>query len=360
MSKGSFQNYQHYLPATYIRSFRPKDSLGKNAIYGFVKVDAKKDQIKKVITLNATKICGQHRRHTVYIDGKPDNIIEDSFKSLEDAYPDFLMASRTYYTLKEHFRLLSGKHLFIKKMKNFKYMKVVKVSRLNSYSYIHEVESSDMKNLVLFMSRFLCYRLEGMDDYFSSKPMPKLKKIGNLVKDIIKTNQQYIPSGVFSLKNEWRTILNIIKDGGSFLVSASEAQKREFFNTIKKMNRYIAMPFLSLNDDGGVRIYLFSPSFKKPIVSGDFPFIFFNNNKTFSDGCVFTLSPSLALIFTKNKITIDNKSRESLSDIISERNVINSKKYIFSNDEERLKFFTKNIEQTFSKSYKQSTNKQKK
>lgn len=45
MSKGSFQNYQHYLPATYIRRFKitsedPK--AGKDTVYGFVKTDATK------------------------------------------------------------------------------------------------------------------------------------------------------------------------------------------------------------------------------------------------------------------------------------------------------------------------------
>lgn len=50
MSKGTFQNYQHYLPATYIRHFKitsedPK--TGKDTVYGFVKTDATKKQIKK-------------------------------------------------------------------------------------------------------------------------------------------------------------------------------------------------------------------------------------------------------------------------------------------------------------------------
>lgn len=50
MSKGTFQNYQHYLPATYIRRFKitsedPK--AGKDTVYGFVKQMLPKYKLKK-------------------------------------------------------------------------------------------------------------------------------------------------------------------------------------------------------------------------------------------------------------------------------------------------------------------------
>ncbi|ROW36603.1 hypothetical protein C3454_05345, partial [Citrobacter europaeus] len=67
MGKGSFQIYQHYLPATYLRSFTSKDAGGKETVWGFIKKEASKDQVlKRYIPLNIKKICGADFRHTIW------------------------------------------------------------------------------------------------------------------------------------------------------------------------------------------------------------------------------------------------------------------------------------------------------
>jgi len=354
MSKGTFQNYQHYLPATYIRRFKitsedPK--AGKDTVYGFVKTDATKKQIKERITfLNVTKICGQEQRHTLNIDGVRDNFIEDSFKILEDCYPGFVDAMWQFYKAKEHFKNVSGSHYFVRRHCLLGDLSLEKLTRSIVCSGLHEIDFNDLKNMAIFMARFLCYRNKGMDDFFDKSSMPKLKNINTIIKEVLNTNKDLIPYGASIIpRSEWKSLLSILKEGGGSLVNADGGQRREMFNILRKMHRFLALPFSSIADESGCRAYLYSAPKGFAIVSSDFPFIFFKNDFSFGNGCVFTISPGLALIFKSTKITLSKP--EKLSNLISRRNATQASQYVFSVEKERLDIFTKDITPILTQSY---------
>ncbi|WP_419685910.1 hypothetical protein ACN2W4_18130 [Serratia marcescens] len=354
MSKGSFQNYQHYLPATYIRRFKitaedPK--AGKDTVYGFVKIDATSKQVKERITyLNATRICGQERRHTLYIDGVRDNFIEDSFTMLEDSYPGFVDGMWQFYIMKEHFKNISGCHYFVRRHCQFGDLSQEKFTRSIVHSGLHEIDFDDLRNMAIFMARFLCYRNKGMDEYFDRNSMPKLKDMNVLIRKVLDTNKELIPSGANIIhRSEWKALLSVLKEGGSFLVNANGRQRREIFYILKKMHRFIALPFSSIRNESGCRAYLFSAPKGGAIVSSDFPFVFLNNDFSFDSGCIFTMSPGLVLIFKSDSVAINDSKK--FADLISEENVAQAKQYVFSVDKERLDFFTKNITPVLTQSY---------
>ncbi|HGY5077318.1 TPA: hypothetical protein ACNV27_002514 [Citrobacter gillenii] len=354
MSKGTFQNYQHYLPATYIRHFKitsedPK--TGKDTVYGFVKTDATKKQIKERITfLNATKICGQERRHTLYIDGDRDNFIEDSFKILEDCYPSFVDAMWQFYKLKEHFKNASGSHYFVRRHWLLGKLSEKNFARSIVCSGLHEIDFNDLKNMAIFMARFLCYRNKGMDDFFDKGSMPKLKNINTTIKKVLNTNKDLIPSGASIIpRSEWRSLLSILKEGGTYLVNADSGQRREMFYLLRKMHRFMALPFSSITNESSCRVYLYSAPKGYAIVSSDFPFIFLKNDFSFDNGCIFTISPGLALIFKGAKVALSKP--EKVSNLISRQNVIQARQYVFSAEKERLDIFTKDITPILTQSY---------
>ncbi|MBS0899995.1 hypothetical protein [Pantoea dispersa] len=354
MSKGTFQNYQHYLPATYIRRFKitsedPK--AGKDTVYGFVKKDATKEQVKKRITfLNVTKICGQERRHTLNIEGVRDNFIEDTFKILEDCYPGFVDTMWQFYKMKENFKNASGSHYFVRRHCLFGDLALKKFARSIVCSGLHEIDFNDLKNMAIFMARFLCYRNKSMDYFFDKSPMPKLKNINTIIKEVLNTNKDLIPYGASIIpRSEWKSLLSILKEGGEYLVNADSRQRREMFHVLRKMHRFMALPFSSIANESGCRAYLYSAPKGCAIVSSDFPFIFFKNDFSFGNGCIFTISPRLALIFKSAKITLSKP--EKLSNLISMRNVIQARQYVFSVEKERLDIFTKDITPILTESY---------
>nr|MCW9342277.1 hypothetical protein [Klebsiella michiganensis] len=104
----------------------------------------------------------------------------------------------------------------------------------------------------------------------------------------------------------------------------------------------MALPFSSIADESGCRAYLYS-------APKGFPFIFFKNDFSFSNGCVFTISPGLALIIKSTKITLSKP--EKLSNLISRRNVTQASQYVFSVEKERLDIFTKDITPILTQSY---------
>lgn len=354
MSKGTFQNYQHYLPATYIRRFKitsedPK--TGKDTVYGFVKIDATKKQIKERITfLNVTRICGQERRHTLYIDGVKDNFIEDGFKILEDCYPGFVDAMWQFYKMKECFKNASGSHYFVRRHCLPGNLSRKKFVRSIVCSGLHEIDFNDLKNMAIFMARFLCYRNKNMDIFFDKDSMPKLKNINAIIKGVLNSNKELIPSGANIIpRSEWRSLLSILKEGGAHLVNAGGGKRREIFNLLRKMHRFMALPFSSITSENSCRVYLYSAPKGYAIVSGDFPFIFLKNDFSFDNGCVFTISPGLALIFNGAKIVLSKP--EKVSNFISRQNVIRASQYVFSTEKERLDIFTKDITPILTQSY---------
>ncbi|EGM8835886.1 DUF4238 domain-containing protein (plasmid) [Escherichia albertii] len=352
MSKGSFQIYQHYLPVTYIRQFKitSKDPhIGKDTVYGFVKIDASKKQIKeRIVPLNATKICGQKYRHTIYIDDTKNNFIEDLFKTLEDLYPSFVVGMHLFYDRKEYIKgVLCHKNASRNNYFTHKYyppgnLSNKRFTHLKVYSGLHEIDCNDLKNIAIFMTRFLCYRNKGMDDFFDKNFTPKLRNINIIIRKVLNTNKEFISSGANTIQHqEWKSLLSILKDGGRHLVNTNRKQQREIFSLFRKMHRFIALPFSSINNESGFRAYLFSAPKSSPIISCDFPFIFLKNNFSIIDGCIFTISPYLALIFSCTKLTINTPKH--ISDLISKKNVTQAKRYIFSTEKERLNLFTKDI-----------------
>lgn len=343
MSKGSFQLYQHYLPASYIRGFKSSAFDGKNTVSGFVKEDASRDQIRKrIIPLNATKICGEPLRHTVLIDGKKDNIIEDCFQGLEMLYPDFVKMMGEYYTIKEYFRIVSGQHYGIRKLKIFKEILDTKVIVFKPLTGFHEVEDESLRNISFFMSRFLCYRLASMDAYYNSQPNIKLKRSAEIIKSMFQRNSSYFSDfGAVITKNDWKSILLLLRDGGEFLIKAEGKQVKEIHSIFKKIYRFIVIPFLPTCEEKDIKISLYAAPKNRPIISCDSPFVITKNNPCFSNGCIFTISPYYALIFSKNPAT--NSQPALFSDLISIANIQNAKKYVFSKESVRLDKFTKNI-----------------
>jgi len=353
MSKGSFQKYQHYLPATYVRMFKvltdvPKS--GKNTVYGFIKIEAtKKQQKERVSLLNAKLICGQDFRHTVYVDGEMDNIIEDSFKSLEDLYPHFVRVMREYFFIKGWLNNLSGCNYFVRKhiLASFSLLKISK--KLDVLSAIYEVEIKEVRNISIFMSRFICYRNKKMDVFFNAQKKPKLKNLSSLIKELLSTNQGIIPQGSPFPRGEWKDFLSLFKDFGLFMIQSEKSKRKEFMDLITVFHRFLVQPFKSYSDDSDCKVYLYAAPKNKPIVSGDFPFYFFNDSRLLTDGCVFTVSPSFALIFSKERVKVNNLS--NFSDFISKKNVFSSEKYVYSGDKERLNLFTKHLEPVLNDSY---------
>lgn len=354
MSKGSFQKYQHYLPATYIRRFKITDEdpkAGKDTVYGFVKTDAKPKETKKRIDyFNAKKICGQDWRHTLYIGKERDNLIEDLFKMLEDTYPEFVKCMSKFYRLKEYFRRVSGQGYFIKKYNWHGVLTKRKLKRLDAYSSFHEIDLEDLKNMAFFMARFLCYRNENMDAYFQSEQMPGLKNVSFLIKKILRVNRYLMPSGTCVISSyEWKAMLSLLNHAGLFLVDSDMEQRRDIVRAFKRIHRYMAMPFYSAADESGCKVYLYCAPKGREIVSCDFPFVFLNGDFLFGNGCYFTISPAMALVFTRERF-VEQKPAD-FSDSISALNVSQAKKYIFSSSKERLAFFTKDIKQTLTQSY---------
>lgn len=357
MSNGSFQLYQHYLPATYIRQFKSNDFKGKNTVSGFVKIDASKDQVRKrIVPLNATNICGEPLRHTVEIDGQKDNMIEDCFNGLEKTYPDFVKIISEFHHLKARLYSYRGLHYFIKQNNLFNTIKKQKHEKIISFTRIYEIDDYNLRNLVFFISRFLCYRLESMDSFYESHQKPKLKEGSKLIKEILRENTSNFSSmGSIISRDDWRTILLLFKDSSKFLSESSAEKKKEMINVYKKIHRYLALPFLSLGSESKIKIYIHKALKDESIISCDNPFLFLNNDKIFSNGCIFTISPRFALIFTNQPLHISYKDKNSepetsffsISDMISAGNVANAKKYIFSNENKKLDTFTKHITPQF-------------
>ena len=166
--------------------------------------------------------------------------------------------------------------------------------------------------------------------------------INIIIRKVLNTNKEFISSGANTIQHqEWKSLLSILKDGGRHLVNTNKKQQREIFSLFRKMHRFIALPFSSINNESGFRAYLFSVPKSSPIISCDFPFIFLKNNFSIIDGCIFTISPYLALIFSRTKLTINTP--QHISDLISKQNATQAKRYIFSTEKERLNLFTKDI-----------------
>lgn len=354
MSKGSIQKYQHYLPATYIRRFKPfvKDAqAGENTVYGFVKIEATSKQIKERISyLNLKKICGQEWRHTIYIDGERDNLIEDCFKILEDTYPEFIGCISDFYRMKDCFRAAKGNHYFVRCYSLGGDFKRNKFKRSAILSRAHEIDLDDLKNVAIFMARFLCYRNEILDEHFKSRVEPRLRDVTKLIKGVLNTNKPLFPAGAKVLpRGGWRMILSMFGKGGGYFSESEKPQRKEALNMLSKMYRYVILPFSSIADEVGCRVYIYAAPEGRGIVSGDFPFIFSNKSLSFRDGCVFTISPGMALVISSNDfpMNVDGK----FADAISEWNVRRAKKYVFSSDKERLEIFTKDVKQVLNQSY---------
>ncbi|MFB6328534.1 DUF4238 domain-containing protein [Pantoea deleyi] len=357
MSNGSFQKYQHYLPATYIRRFRisQEENSGKNTVYGFVKINASSKQIKERISpLNATKICGQDLRHTIIVDGERDNIIEDAFKILEDIYPEFLHLLGSFFNIKGEFKTIFGRHYCVKKMHKFSAKDFKSVKNLTIVSAIYEVDSLDLKNISIFMARFMCYRNKKMDEYFSSSDKLKLKKINESIKEAFKTNKNLLTDGAVFSRSDWRTLLSIFKDGGFMITNSEKGQRNEILKAIKAFHRFMVLPFHSYLDESDCKAYLYAAPRNKPIVSGDFPFFFYKGGNSLIDGCIFTVSPAMALIFSSEELKTENHL--NLSDLLSHENAQRAERYVFSNNKERLSLFTKGISQSIKESYGRKQN----
>lgn len=353
MSNGSFQSYQHYLPATYIRQFKSSEFEGKNTVSGFVKIEASRDQARKrIVPLNATNICGKPLRHTITIDGQKDNMIEDCFQGLENIYPDFVKIISKFYHLKSQFYSLRDSHYFIKSKALFNTIKKKEHKEIKLFLRLYEIEDYDLRHLVFFMSRFLCYRLESMDSFYDSLPKPKLKESSKIIKKLLRANtQHFINMGSIVSTDDWRTILMLFKDSSKFLSESSSDKKKEIVKIYNKIHRYLALPFLSIGNESNIKIYIHKASNKESIISCDNPFLFLNDDKIFSNGCIFTISPRFALIFSNEAIKINYKDKTpesndsllNITDIISIGNIANAKQYIFSNENKRLDELTKHI-----------------
>ncbi|WP_068871209.1 DUF4238 domain-containing protein [Edwardsiella tarda] len=352
MSNGSFQSYQHYLPATYIRQFKSNESTGKNNILGFVKIEASKDQAqKRIVPLNATKICGSRLRHTIIINGEKDNFIENCFSEIEKLYPSFIKIITQYYKTKAEFYSCKGLHYFIKANHPFR-IKKQNHGIIKSLIRIYEIDCRDIVNISFLVSRFLCYRLENMDSFYESHQKPKLKECAKSIKEIFKENKQYYPhhENIIS-KEDWRSFLLLLRDSSNSLHESSLEKKKELISAYNKIHRYLVSPFLSIGDESNIKVYIHRALNDESIVSCDNPFIFFKNDNIFSNGCVFTISPQFALIFSSTPINIKyvNKTEEpdiptkNISDMISTLNIENAKKYIFSNERKKLEELTRHI-----------------
>ncbi|EML7356055.1 DUF4238 domain-containing protein [Enterobacter hormaechei] len=348
MGKGSFQIYQHYLPATYLRSFTSKDAGGKETVWGFVKKEASKAQVlKRYVPLNIKKICGADFRHTIWLQGERDNVIEDLFGMLEKIYPS-IKSILNYYSLKKDLYMKlcpRGYFLF-----NFTPPNVFFKTNIKPYKLLSgfsEIDDCEIKNLTMFLSQFLCRRLKKIDNEISQILTSKIKDLPNIIKKTIKSNNELIPEHYEIInKNDWKELLRTINDGSKYLPLSERKAMREIRNTFSKFNRYLLYPFLSPEYlYKKVNVFIFRPPINHSLISCDFPF-YQLKNKTgeidFTADCIFTLSPYMAILFTSKKRP-HIKNPKNFSDLICKNNVENAEKYIFSNELERLNLFTKHL-----------------
>ncbi|EOX6875924.1 DUF4238 domain-containing protein [Enterobacter roggenkampii] len=348
MGKGSFQIYQHYLPATYIRSFTTIEAGGKETVWGFVKKEASKDQVfKRYVPLNIKKICGADFRHTIWLQGERDNIIEDLFGMLEKTYPD-IKSILNYYSLKKDlYNKICPKGYFL-----FKPTPPNNIIKTNNKPYkllsgFYEIDDAEIKNLTIFLSQFLCRRLKKIDNEISHIPSPKMKDISNIIKKTIYSNNGLLPEHYNIInKNDWKELLKTINDGSKYLPLSERKTMRDFRNTFSKFYRYLVYPFTSHESlYKNVNVFVFRPPINHSLISCDFPFFQLqkkSNEIDFTEDCIFTLSPHMALLFTSKKRP-NVKNVKGFSDLICESNVNNAEKYIFSNELERLQMFTKHL-----------------
>lgn len=345
MGKGSFQRYQHYLPATYLRSFTSKEAGGRDTVWGFVKKEASKDQvIRRYVPLNVKKICGDDFRHTIWLQGERDNIIEDLFGMLEKIYPSIKSILDCYSREKDLYQKLCPKGYFLFNSIPFKEIFKTKLKPYRLLSGFSEIDNGEIKNLALFLSQFLCRRLKKIDNQISNIFPSKMKELPNIIRKTIKSNNDLFSKhhNVIN-KNDWKELLRIIKDGSEYLPLSERKTMRDLKNIFYKFQRYLAYPFLSSEFlYKKVNIFIFRPPMYHSLISSDFPFFQLQKKSgeiDFTEDCIFTLSPHMALIFTSKKRP-HVKSVQKFSERICKGNVENAEKYIFSNELERLKKFT--------------------
>lgn len=350
MGNGSFQKYQHYLPATYIRSFSPPEIGGNDTVLGFVKKDASKEQIiKRCIPLNVKKICGDDFRHTIYFEGQRDNIIEDLFGILERIYPDIKSILDYYSYKKDIYQKLFPKGYCILQFTPIK--KIIKAEKhYRLLSGFCEIDSGEIKNLTIFLSQFIYRRLKKLDSEISQTPLPKMKELPNLIKITVNSNKDLLPEHYEIIKkNDWRDLLKVINDASNHLPLSDKKVMRDLKNIYYKFYRYLSFPFLSSDQIyKGVNIFVFRPPVEHLLISSDSPFFQLQKKSSeidFTEDCIFTLTPHMALLFTTKKRP-HVKSTQRFSDRICKENVSNAEKYIFSNNLKRLNFFTQHLTPT--------------
>lgn len=174
-----------------------------------------------------------------------------------------------------------------------------------------------------------------------------MKDLPNKIKKAIKSNNDLIPEHYEIInKNDWKELLRTINDGSKYLPLSEKKAMREIRNTFSKFHRYLLYPFLAPESlYKKVNVFIFRPPINHSLISCDFPFFQLKNitgEIDFTEDCIFTLSPHMALLFTLKKRPHVKKTKD-FSDLICKNNVENAEKYIFSNEFERLNNFTKHL-----------------
>lgn len=345
MAKGSFQVYQHYLPAVYLKFFKTGDKKEGKSTYVFNKKGSnKKQEGQGFEALNVHKICGENYRHTVRLFDEKDNGIENLFGFIEKAHPDFIGAVSDFYNCKHRFMCHPRKHFAVLSNYDFSSLSIKGLKVAPILSDVVKVDSSLLKSCIIFISQIMCYRLKSFDGAVTEKP--KMKEVALKVSSIFSASSEILgPEINIIKKNEWSELLQAIQGIGEYLPYTNRKTLRMFNEMYKKFYRYLVLPFTSLGvTPGEMDVYIFKAPIKNPIVSGDMPFNFNSPRKDFSGVCIFTLTPGIAIIFSSKSggsLVIDNPN--NFADAISRDNVKNAEEYVFSMETTRLVKFTKHI-----------------
>lgn len=335
---------QHYLPESYIKFFRCEDADSGTSPYVFNKLIATSKQRKKGFIISKAKnFCYEKERHTFYLDGERELLIEECFNVIENTHADFIFLIRDYYEFirkfecesirnkgycalsnrKEHFNILNIKNIYF--------------DRKKIQAGIVEVNNHTISSIVTLYLKILIFRNKKFDMELKEKVDFKLKAIVSAIKGVESECFNLFGTNVITdkEKNDLLEMTMLFSKENSNLTLDKLREIREMY---RKIHRYIISPIV--HDDFSFReskLYIFITSEKYPIVGGDAPFIMKKNH------VIVTLTPSVAVIFSKNKLSIKNITIKNLSDYICRSNVSNANEFVFSKNKNRLIEYTKNI-----------------
>lgn len=333
---------QHYLPESYIKHFRNEDSKGGSSPYVFNKLVAKSKQRKNgFLILKAKKICYEVERHTFYIKGERELLIEEGFNLIENVHDDFVSSIWLYYKYMNKYRCEYKKNKGYCILRNNRVgLNILRIKEViyngNKISAgIAEVNNEYFCNVISIYLKILIYRNKRFDKILSEKVDFKFNAISDAINSFEKKCFDFSGVNIITDK-EKDELIEMVSFFSKAKFNLTVDELNEVREMYYKIHRYVISPIVhSSFSFKKSSLYIFCTSKNYPIVGSDAPFIMSDNY------IIVTLTPNMAVLFSKNKLSDANLSIDKLSNFICVGNVENANEFIFSNNKERLIKYTK-------------------